>query len=142
MKPFSVVIIAVVVAVLGFFGGMKYEESVSTANRQNMFGQFGQGQAGQNARRQFSGRPVNGEIISVGDNSITVKMPDGQSKIVLINDSTQIREASNASKSDLKQGSAVAVFGSQNSDGSITAQNVELNPQFLRFANLTPTQSP
>ena len=42
-----------------------------------------------------------------------------------------INKASTGSKKDLKTGIRVVVFGIENSDGSITAQNISLG-QFLR----------
>lgn len=124
-----VVIVALAVGAGGFFAGMKYQESKSPVNRFANFqgarmGNFGQGAQG------F--RPVNGEIIGSDDKSITVKLQDGSSKIVLLSDSTSITEATSASKQSLAQGKQVMVFGSNNSDGSVTAQNIQLNPQGFR----------
>lgn len=62
------------------------------------------------------------------DKSITVKLQDGSSKIILITDKTVINKAAEATKDDLKGGEKVAVFGEINSDGSVTAQNIQLNP--------------
>lgn len=56
-------------------------------------------------------------------------MQDGSSKIVLFSDKTEINKAAEATKEDLKVGEKVAVFGTENSDGSVTAQNIQLNPQ-------------
>jgi len=50
------------------------------------------------------------------------------SKIVLLSDGTQINKAETVDKSELKSGVKVAVFGTENSDGSVTAQNVQVNP--------------
>jgi|SRR3989338_3768718 len=142
MKPIYVVIIVLAVGAAGFFGGMKYQQSKIGAFRMNTFRQFGQDTNGQNAARRYTGRPVSGEIINIDDNSVTVKMPDGQSKIVLFSDTTQINQATQATKADLKQGSQVAVFGSENSDGSVTAQNIQLNPLFSRFMERNVTSTP
>jgi len=129
------IIIAILVAIIvgggAFFGGMKYQQS-----KQRSF--FRQGnapglRAGVGNRLGF--RPVNGEIISLDDKSITVKLQDGSSKIVLISDKTEINKAAEATKSDLKVGDKVAVFGQENSDGSVTAQNVQINPILRGFSN-------
>ena len=128
MKPVYVIIIAIIALSAGFFGGMKYNQSKVTANRMNIFRQFDQEINGQNnIRRQVNNRPVAGEIINIDGNSFTVKMSDEQSKIVLLKDTTQINQATKVSITDLKQGSQVVVFGSENSDGSVTAQNIQLN---------------
>ncbi len=121
------ILITVLVGVLaaggGFFGGMKYQ----SMQRQNRAGNF---QAGRGQRAGAGFMPVSGEIVSVDDKSITVKLMDGGSKIVLLTDTTSISKSDQATKADLKVGMKVAAFGSQNSDGSVTAQSIQLNPMF------------
>ncbi|MBI3342938.1 hypothetical protein HY032_02180, partial [Candidatus Gottesmanbacteria bacterium] len=39
-------------------------------------------------------------------------------------------KAQSATKSDIQTGQTVAVFGSENADGTVTAQSIQLNPQF------------
>jgi len=50
---------------------------------------------------------------------------------------TQINKASEAAKEDLVVGETVAVFGQENQDGTVTAENIQLNPteQFSRTGN-------
>lgn len=131
----TTVIIVIVVAAAAFFGGTKYQQTQAQGAGNN--GQFAHGDAnGQGGARQgrFGGRGFGGatvgEILSVDTNSITVKLQDGSSKIVNISGSTTFSKTDTASKSDLKTGERIAAFGSANSDGSITAQNVQLNPMF------------
>lgn len=146
MNKNSIIILVVAVIVVGaagFFGGMKYEQSKATnpANGQFAAGRFGQG--------RFGGRggmmPTVGKIVSSDSNSITVQMQDGSSKIVNISGSTKILKTSTASMSDLTSGTQVAVIGTSNSDGSVDAQNVQINPaNFARGSRSTtpqPTQS-
>ncbi len=123
-----VVIVALVVGVGAFYGGMKYQMSKTPARGQ---AQGANRQGSPNGQGRFAGGGrVMGEIINQDDKSITVKMMDGSSKIVLVSDSTAINKSADAAKSDLKTGERVAVFGMQNSDGSVTAQNIQLNPMF------------
>lgn len=131
-NPIVIVVLLLLVGGGAFFGGMKYQQSKQpTFSRQ--FGN-GQGPAGaggqqsQNRARTGGGGQVFGEIISQDDKSITVKLQDGSSKIVLLSNTTAINKSSEGLKADLKVGEKVAVFGSQNSDGSVTAQNIQLNP--------------
>ena len=126
MKPIITIILIIIVGAASFFAGMKYSEN-------NVRQRFANGQGGQFFRRQGGTQPVLGEIAETDGNSITVKMQDGSSKIVILSSSTSINKASTGTKDDLKQGERVAVFGTQNSDGSVTAQNVQLNPQMRRF---------
>lgn len=133
----NIVITVVIVILVGagaFFGGMKYQESKATgSNTARQFqGGMGGRQNGQNGQGRFTGnsRPVAGEILSFDDKSITVKLQDGSSKIVLLSNKTSINKASEGTKDDLKTGQRVAVFGSENTDGSVTASNIQLNPVF------------
>lgn len=128
-KNIIITIILVVIACGGgFFAGMKYQQSV----RSSFSRQLGTGQGAGTTGAQNRGRGgsmVAGDVINVDDKSITVKLQDGSSKIVIVTETTTISKASDGTKSDLKVGGQVAVFGSGNSDGSVTAQNIQLNPQ-------------
>ncbi len=116
-------IIAIAVAGVSFFGGMKFQESRRNTFSRQAGGQFAQ-RAGGGNRAGF--RPVNGEILSQDDTSITVKLTDGTSKIVILNDKTQFNKADVVTKQDLKVGDKVAIFGQDNSDGSVTGQNIQI----------------
>jgi hypothetical protein len=59
---------------------------------------------------------------------MTVKLADGSSKIVLLTASTSFNKATAATAADLTVGQTVAAFGTTNTDGSITASNVQINP--------------
>lgn len=135
----SMIIVTILFAIIaaggGFFAGMKYQESQQTTR-------FPFGRNGQEGFRQFGNaafRPVRGSIISNDTNSITVKQMDGSSKIVILSGNTQFMKSAAGSKDDLKTGDTIMVFGSQNSDGSITAQNVQINPPMQRQIILSPT---
>lgn len=142
----SIIITVIVALVVGggtFFGGMKYQQGKQPSfMRQGGTGAQGT-RTGTNSRMGTGFRPVNGEILSADDKSITVKLQDGSSKIVLISDNTSINQASQATKNDLKVGVKVAVVGQQNSDGSVTAQNIQINPitRNLSGQNQNQTQS-
>jgi hypothetical protein len=129
-----IVIVSVLVgAGLGFFGGVQYQKSkVPTFARfSGGGGQNFRGANGQLSQRvQGNFRPVTGQIIASDTNSITVKLPDGSSKIVFLTNTTAINQAAQATPADLAAGKSVAVFGQTNSDGSVTAQNIQLNPEF------------
>lgn len=131
MKQNQIIVIAVVVLLVGagaFFVGIQYQKM-----QRNQFGQGRfNGQTAGSANSQFRsgqngmGRPVNGEIISSEDKSITVKLPDGSSKIVFVNDQSKIMEATAATKESLTTGKNVMIFGTTNQDGSVTASNIQL----------------
>lgn len=125
----------------GFFAGTKYQQ-----NKSPVLGQFNDRQGGANrsgqqiGNRRMGGGQVIGEILSQDDKSITVKLQDGSSKIVLLNDKTTINKASEAQVSDLKTGERVAVFGTTNSDGSVTGQSIQLNPIMRGVPSPEPTK--
>lgn len=124
--------VAVVVGGAVFFGGMQYQKS-QTRSLFTQRGGFMQqnGQGGIQRQGAANGlRPVNGEIISQDDSSVTVKMPDNSTKIIILSEKTTITKASSAEKADLKTGEQINVFGTQNADGSITAQNISLGGMF------------
>src|SRR3989338_5173375 len=152
MNKLIAIVIAVSVVVGGgaFFGGMKYAESKSLRNRvsqadfqnlQNLSPEERQQrlqELGANAVAGFRGGSgggqrggsgfTSGELISKDDKSITVKLSDGGSKIVFLSDSTTVSKMTDGTKSDLEIGKQVTVNGSTNSDGSVTAQSIQLRP--------------
>ncbi len=137
-------IVAIVSALLGFFGGMKYQQTkvpTYARNRQNttqgeMQNNNGNKQTGtmKNNRNGtgagFGGMQI-GTVSSIDDTSVTVKLQDGSSKIVILSGTTNYKTTIAASKSDLKIGDTVAVSGSTNTDGSVSAESIQLNPQMM-----------
>ena len=132
-------IVAVVVGSGAFYGGMKYAQGRSPrgnfANlipeqRQQLTANAGAGfraGAGQGRGGMGGGFTV-GEIISKDDKSITIKMSDGGSKIVFYSDATEVGKSVSGTAIDLKVGETVTTSGTANSDGSITAQSIQLRP--------------
>lgn len=132
MKNINIVllILIVIAAGAGFFGGMKYQQSQlsSSANRQFAANVNGTGTRGTARFGNNQNRPVTGDIVSADATSMTVKLTDGSTKIVLLSKTTTINKAAPASAADLTAGTTVAAFGTANADGSITAQSIQLNP--------------
>lgn len=146
-----VAIVAVVVGGGAFYGGMKYAEgrsprgfsqgnfqnlqNLSPEERQQRLGELGanagagfRGGAGGQGTRGVGGGFVAGEILSKNNMSITIKMPDGGSRIVFYSDSTEISKFTDGSINDLVIGKTVSVNGSSNQDGSVTAQSIQIRP--------------
>jgi len=148
MKKFIVpIVVAIVFAGAGFYGGIKYDQSQSSTQRQQRAQQFGNGGAnGNNAFRlngsgggagRNGGGFTSGQIIAKDATSITVKTQDGSSKIVFYSNTTSVGKAVNGTPSDLTVGENVTITGTANSDGSVTAQSVQIRP-----AMPSPTATP
>lgn len=137
-----VVIVAVVVGLGAFWGGMQYQKLKASSGNTQFGGQGGTGQRRFGGGNGARGGAVFGEIISSDADSITVKLMDGSSKIVVVSSSTSINKAATATKSDLKTGEKVAIFGTTNSDGSVTAQSIQLNPVMRIGGGARPSGQP
>lgn len=127
------IIFVVIAAGIGFYGGMRYQQSqTSPVGGMMQFGQgFARNQSGQNGQgRMGRGGATIGEVVSVDNNTITLQLQDGSSKIINLSSTTTYSKTDSASAGEVKKGTHIAVFGTSNSDGSMTAQNVQLNPQF------------
>lgn len=115
------IFIAFIALGAGFGGGFAFKNYQISKTRANFMGvrtgQF----------REMGGATI-GTILSMDDKSVTVKLTDGSTKIVIFADSTTYSNTAVAFKSDLKTGVNVTVFGIPNSDGSLTAKNIQLNP--------------
>lgn len=126
----------------GFFGGMQYQKGKTVANFQAGNGTFQRGnRIGVGRPGGANGMAVRGQIISADNNSITVKMMDGSTKIVILGSTSVIAKTTTASASDLVNGANVIVFGTTNSDGSVTAQNVQIGNGMM-FGGPRPSSSP
>src|SRR3989338_2843457 len=117
-----------VVAGVAFYGGMTYGKGSQPTRGQLGNGQNFRGEAGGNGMRVAGGGIAQGEIISMDASGITIKMQDGSTKIILVASSTQVMKSAVGSFVDLSNGVNVVVTGSANSDGSMTAQSVQIRP--------------
>jgi len=138
----TAVVVAVVAGGVGFYGGMSYQRSKVPVRGQFAAGQ-GTFQAGQQ-RRGGAGNGngfVGGQVLSKDDKSITVKLPTGGSSIVFYSPNTSIEKAASGSWDDITVGASVVVRGTQNSDGTYTAQSVQLSRQPVMMRP-SPTASP
>ncbi len=124
-KKTQIIVGFVVVAALSFYGGMKYNQSKAVTNTRTGTGQFAGGQRG---TRGGGTGAVMGEILSKDDTSITVKMRSGGSSIVFLTANTPVMKSVAGANTDLAVGQQVMVFGTPNSDGSVTAQSIQIRP--------------
>lgn len=131
-------VLIVVAAVAGFFGGIQYQKMQRVAFGNGQFGGgFAQGRLNGGQNSNF--RMVRGQVLSMGESSLTVKLPDGSTRIVVLSGNTVFLKSATASLSDLKSGDTVNVVGSQNTDGSLTASDVQINPPLQQRPSNAPT---
>lgn len=137
------IIIGAIIGVLvvggsAFYAGTKVSQSSDrpTGFPEGQAGQFRGGQSGpsgaQSRQGMFGGGTV-GEIIAKDDTSITVKLTDGGSKIILLSASTSINKTQAGTVADLIVGENVVVIGQANSDGSVNAQSIQLGSGMQTF---------
>ncbi len=148
----------IVLALIGgaFWVGTSYGASnVSAANvaRSGQFGvgnfgggASGVGSAGGSTRAGRSGTGggfATGQIVTSDANSITIKLATGSTQIILIGTSTQVLKSTLGQTSDLSSGTDVTITGSANSDGSLTAQSIQIRPAGMDgFGGRAPAATP
>jgi len=124
----------VAMVVLGgvFFGGMKYGQANIKGNFQaNLAGGFQNGGATGMARAggaNIAGGFVTGDVIAKDTQSLTIKLRDGSTKIVLYSGSTEVSKFDAGTVNDLVVGKSVSITGSTNTDGSLTAKTIQVRP--------------
>lgn len=154
-----IILVAVVVGGVAFYGGTKYSgdnltasiggragfsqedfRNLSPEERRQRFQELGANgsgafggdhEGGSGFRGRFGSgaggsRPLSGEVISQSDGSLTIKLSDGSTKIVFVSDSTQIIKSIEGALGDLATGEQIFVSGTENPDGSYTAQTIQL----------------
>lgn len=125
----------VLIAGGAFFGGMKYSQSGSQReNFQRMQmgqnpGAFGAGlgRGGRTAGPRV-GNFVAGKVLSKDDTSITIELPEGGSRIIFFSQSTEITSSVKGTTQDVVIGKNLMINGTQNADGSVTAQTIQIRP--------------
>ena len=122
--------ITIIAALGAFYGGMHFSESRTTANQQRSpQGVAGAGFRGARSGGRAGGDSAAGEIINKDAGSLTVKLRDGGSKIIFFSDTTQIGKVVSGAPADLEIGKSVMASGKANTDGSISAESIQLRPQ-------------
>jgi hypothetical protein len=131
---FSIIGIIIAASGLSFYGGIKYNQTQSAAERNASRAQLG---GGGNGTRGFRGGTagagfISGEVIAKDDASITIKLREGGSKIIFLSGGTEVTKSSQGNVQDIGIGAQVSANGTANSDGSMTAQTVQIRPNLLK----------
>lgn len=133
MKQNNKLLLATVVVgvfgVISFYAGIQYQTRFGSRVMQGQF-QGNRSRIANGNSTRFGGSPVIGEVIAIDNTSMTVKLPDESSKIVLLSDKVEVSTSEIGSMSAVIVGAKVGVFGTSNADGTVVAQTIQLNPQF------------
>lgn len=124
------VLSAAVFGVGGFWGGLEYQKSKflqRSFDRSGFSSNFNQ--IGESRMRQPGQGFISGEIIQKDEKSLTVKLRDGGSKIIIFPENVEVGKFVTGSIKDLEIGKSVTINGKTNVDGSLTAQSIQIRPQ-------------
>jgi hypothetical protein len=139
-------VVVFLVAIGAFLIGMQVGRRSRITNGVAFGVEQRQGSRGQNQAattsptgfQQRNGGAFSGEVTALDGDTITVKMADGSSKIVILSENTLYQKTAEASKSDLAVGMELSVFGETGTDGSVTASTVTLGGGLQLGAGMPP----
>ena len=122
-------IVGIIILAGVFYGGMVYGKSQTTTPNGNVASTSGfPGTRTRGAGAGFAGATI-GQIVSKDSTSITLQLPNNSgSKIIFYSNATQISKMTSGTANDLTGGENISVTGTTNSDGSVTAQNIQIRP--------------
>lgn len=133
-------ILIVLILVIGggaFYGGMKYGQLKPSLEQKFPAPEQRQGLKGLGIKSKETGVGLlRGEITAKDDQGITLKLPDGGSKIIFFSDSTEIAKTTEGTTGDLEVGKEVMVSGDQGSEGTITAKKIQIVTGAVKGADI------
>lgn len=140
-KVVPIILAILVIGGASFYGGMAYAKSKNVSAR-SMQGNLAAGNFRRSADGQANGQTgtnfLNGNIISKDQDNLTIKLGDGGSKIVFVSGTTQIMKMASSTLDALQVGDSLMITGTNNQDGSVTAQTIQLRPQMGNPSNPNP----
>lgn len=117
-----------VVAIVALAGGFFWGKASGAASRAAGFA----GAYSSSTRRTFGGATggglVTGQISTIDSSSITLQLANGNSEVVFYSTSTPVSEPTMVPANTLRVGSTIMVTGTSNSDGSLTAESIQVRP--------------
>lgn len=130
-KNFVWVLVLLLAVALSFYGGLIYGRGKGKVNRfsfDNM--PLGERQfAGNGERNNKQGAMANGEILSLDESGLTLKLQDGGSRLIFFSSSTEIMRYASGTVADLKVGDNLIITGEDDSTGGLTAKSIQLRPE-------------
>jgi hypothetical protein len=124
MAKYKVHIIWAVIVIIALVGGIFYGKGTAASKA-------GTGSSASVARSGYArtggaGGFVSGQIISVSSSSLIVSLANGNSQVVFYSGSTQVMKPTAVPADTLMAGTRVMIGGTPNSDGSLTAQSIQV----------------
>lgn len=126
MKKYLVHIVWLVIAIIALGGGFFWGKASGAASRAAGFAGAYSSSTRRTAAGAAGGGLVTGAIATMGSSSITLQLANGNSEVVFYSTSTSVSEPTMVSVNALKVGTNVMVAGMSNSDGSLTAQTIQV----------------
>lgn len=121
------IVVGLLIIGVSFYAGKAYGQGQATNTPSTFASGTFAGRSGTGGGRA-AGSATIGQLLSTSGNSATIQLASGSTQIVLMGTSTQILKTTLGSPSDLSPGTTVLVTGTANSDGSLTAQSIQIRP--------------
>lgn len=118
-------LIIIIVGVVSFYCGSKFGQPSNSFKQGNMRQNSGMTMS-PNSKQGGQGGLISGDITSKDESTLTVSLKSGGSKIILFSDKTKIYKSVDGSLDDLSVGSSINITGTQNQDGSVSAQSIQV----------------
>ena len=116
-------------ALVFFFIGLSVGKGTASQTTSRGSGTFtGSSTRGGYGGTRSGGGFTSGQITAKDAQSITLQLPNGNSEVVFYSTSTSITKmtATSLTSDDIAVGTQVMIGGTQNSDGSLTAQSIQI----------------
>ncbi|NNM83802.1 hypothetical protein HKL94_01100 [Candidatus Parcubacteria bacterium] len=121
--------ITVIALIIGFGAGyLVHPVSVAPQASGQTFAKGGSPYGGMMRGGNAGGEALSGTVVVKDSGSITLSTRDGSSHVILLTPTTRVSKNTPGALTDISVGSTITVFGSSNSDGSISASTIQLRP--------------
>lgn len=144
-KNILLVLIATVFIICSsFYAGVRYEKNVKipfesrlTAGLSNIRNQSVSAPRalGNRFQRDAEGGNISGKVVSNENNTVTVQLQNGGTKLVIVPLSAVVTKSNVVKISDITNDQYVMVSGKINTDGSITAQSIQIRAENTLIKN-------
>lgn len=128
MKKYKGHIVWALVTLVALGGGFFWGQASAGSARGGFSGAAG---AYGSSTRRFAGSSsggsmVTGQITGMDSSSLTLQLPSGSSQVIFYSSSTQVSEPTIVPVSKLAVGANILVGGTSNTDGSMTAESIQV----------------